>query len=126
MAEQLKRPTHNWRIVSSIPTGCTPMGTSNKSIGIASVSMECHHLYITNWCGSTRTKIKHWVELFFGVKVGRAGHWDEGLSLGRVKIKGQCPSPGLRAMLSLELFSGLFDPDWCVDLGGVETSSSSF
>ncbi|PHT41171.1 putative cytochrome c biosynthesis ccmC-like mitochondrial protein [Capsicum baccatum] len=32
----------------SIPTGCTPMGPSNKSIGIGSVSMESHHPYITN------------------------------------------------------------------------------
>lgn len=26
MAEWLNRPTHNWQIRSSIPTGCTPMG----------------------------------------------------------------------------------------------------
>ncbi|KAF3666636.1 putative cytochrome c biosynthesis ccmC-like mitochondrial protein [Capsicum annuum] len=32
----------------SIPTGCTPMGPSNKSIGIGFVSMESHHPYITN------------------------------------------------------------------------------
>ncbi|MFQ6622299.1 hypothetical protein Gotur_002480 [Gossypium turneri] len=25
------------------------MGPSNKSIGIGSVSIESHHLYITNW-----------------------------------------------------------------------------
>ncbi|KAK8287765.1 hypothetical protein V6Z11_D07G079400 [Gossypium hirsutum] len=31
--------------------------------------MDSHHLYITNWCGSTRTEIKYWVEFFFGVKV---------------------------------------------------------
>ncbi|KAL3528088.1 hypothetical protein ACH5RR_012744 [Cinchona calisaya] len=28
------------------------MGSSTKSIGIGSVSMESHHPYITNWCGT--------------------------------------------------------------------------
>nr|WJK71518.1 cytochrome c biogenesis C [Uncaria rhynchophylla] len=52
MAEWLKRQTYTrGKFVGSIPTGCTPMGPSNKSIGIGSVSMESHHPYITNWCG---------------------------------------------------------------------------
>ncbi|XP_052880919.1 50S ribosomal protein L2, chloroplastic-like [Gossypium arboreum] len=71
MAEWLKRPTHNWRIRRFNSYWMHANGTLNKSIGIGSVSMESHHLYITNWCGSTRTEIKHWVELFFGVKGGQ-------------------------------------------------------
>ncbi|KAL4325910.1 hypothetical protein GQ457_11G033100 [Hibiscus cannabinus] len=77
MAEWLKRPTHNWRIHSILietrihreenkfMDGIKYVVVTDKSIRLVVKNQYTSILE----SGSTRTEIKHWVELLFGVKV---------------------------------------------------------
>ncbi|KAL3806235.1 hypothetical protein ACJIZ3_000645 [Penstemon smallii] len=69
MAEWLKRPTHNWRILYWNWL-CINGISSSIHNELVCIRLLGKNQYTSNVeSGSTRTELKHWVELFFGVKV---------------------------------------------------------